>query len=150
MKVITHQGDVDAPCDRAFAYVADYRTVPRWFFAVRRFDPLSEQTEGVGATFAAEMTIGPKTMKSTVQITEWVENERIRLESIDGMVTDSTWSFRDNGHGGTVLDVRFGYALPGGLAGRALAAIVEPVVGQAVRHTESTLREQVLASRSLG
>lgn len=147
MKVITHRGDVDAPRASVFAYVADYRTIPGWFFALRRFEPLTEQTEGVGATFAAELTIGPKTLKSTVQVTEWVENERIRLQSIDGLTTDSTWVFSGDGER-SELEVRFGYALPGGLAGRALAAVIEPVVGQAVRHTESTLREQVLAARA--
>lgn len=141
MPVIEHSAAADIPRERAFAYVDDYRTVPSWMFGIRSFEPLGDISHGLGATFAAEMQIGPKTLRSTVEVTEWTENESLTLSSVDGLSTTSTWSFADTEDGGTRLDVKFAYSFPGGLAGRALGMIVEPVVGQAIRHTEASLRK---------
>ncbi|WP_347955918.1 SRPBCC family protein [Gordonia aichiensis] len=129
--------------ERVFAYVDDYRNVPGWMFGVTEFMPTTEQTSGLGATYAACMKIGPKALKSTLQVTEWVENEVVVLSSIAGFDVETGWRFADGPDGATVVDVNFDYRLPGGLAGRALGAIIEPVVGQAVRQTESALRAAV-------
>ena len=53
----------------------------------------------------------------------------------------------DTPDGQTRLDVVFRYSLPGGMAGKLLGAVVEPVVGQAIRHTESALRSQLEAAQ---
>lgn len=143
MPLIEHSAVADTERSRAFAYVDDYRTVPTWMFGIRSFDPVGDVTHGLGATYAAAMQIGPKTLRSTLEVTEWVENETLTLSSVDGFATTSTWSFTDAPDGGTRLDVRFAYTFPGGLAGRAVGAIVEPVVGQAIRYTESTLRREL-------
>ncbi|GAC68235.1 SRPBCC family protein [Gordonia soli] len=142
-RVLHHTGH--SPIDRAqaFDYVTDHRTIPNWFYALREFEPVTDHTRGLGARFDARMVIGPTSVASTVEITEWIEGERIRLTSVDGLSTDSTWTFADTDADGTELTVQFSYALPGGLAGRALATIIEPVVGQAIRHTDATLRKQL-------
>ncbi|AZG45303.1 SRPBCC family protein [Gordonia insulae] len=142
MATIRHQSVVDVPRDRVFAYVNDYQNVPNFMYGVTRFDPTSETTEGVGSTFAVAMNAGPKTLKSTVQTVEWVENEVIRLESIEGFSANTTWRFAD-ADGGTEVAVEFGYTLPGGLAGRALGSILEPFMGQAIKQTEANLSQQV-------
>lgn len=146
MPVIEHSAITDSPRDRAFAYVDDYRTVPKWMFGIRSFEPIGDIDHGLGARFAAEMQIGPKTLRSTLEVTEWIENETLTLSSVEGLSTTSTWSFADTEDGGTRLDVEFAYSFPGGLAGRALGAIVEPVVGQAIRHTETSLRKGLLSA----
>ncbi|EGD56970.1 SRPBCC family protein [Gordonia neofelifaecis] len=133
----------EAPRDRVFAYVDDYRHVPSWMFGVTKFTPVTEQTSGLGATYEASMKIGPKNLKSTLRVTEWVENETVVLTSIAGFDVQTGWRFADGDDGRTVVDAYFDYRLPGGLAGRALGAIIEPVVGQAVKQTESALRAAV-------
>ncbi|MDJ0395256.1 SRPBCC family protein [Rhodococcus sp. G-MC3] len=145
MALIEHTAVSDCTRTHAFGYVDDYRTIPKWMFGVRSFEPVGDVSHGLGATFAAAMQIGPKTLRSTLRVTEWIENESLTLSSIDGISTTSTWAFSDTDDGGTRLDVKFAYSLPGGLAGRALGALVEPVVGQAIRQTESTLRKQLEA-----
>lgn len=131
--------------DFAFAYLDDYRNVPLWMFGVTRFEPTGAITSGLGATYDAAMQIGPKTLKSVVHVTEWIPNRTLTLESVEGLANSSTWSLEDAEDGRTRLTVAFRYALPGGIAGKVLGAVVEPVVGQAIRQTESALRSRLEA-----
>ncbi|MGB3696642.1 MAG: SRPBCC family protein [Gordonia sp. (in: high G+C Gram-positive bacteria)] len=144
MGEVTHEAVVNGPRDQVFAYVNDYANVPEYFFGVSRFTPTTDRTEGLGAVFETALKVGPKELKSTVECTGWVENELIQLESISGFGADSTWTFADGEQAGTtVLTVRFGYTLPGGLAGKVLGGLIGPFAEQAVRHTESRVREAV-------
>jgi uncharacterized membrane protein len=88
------------------------------------------------------MNVGPKALKATLEVTEFVENEMFRLESVKGFSAGTVWRFEDTGTG-TDVKVELSYDLPGGIAGRALGAIIEPVVGQAVRQTDSALRSEL-------
>ncbi|MFT4044467.1 MAG: SRPBCC family protein [Gordonia sp. (in: high G+C Gram-positive bacteria)] len=133
---------VEVPRAHVFAYINDYANVPKYMFGVSRFEPTTEQTSGLGAVFDSAMTIGPKTFGSTVEITEWEQDEVIRLESIAGFSVTTVWRFADDGDA-TVLDAEFDYRLPGGLGGRALKAIIEPFVGQAIKQTKENLRTQL-------
>lgn len=142
MGVVRHSSEVKATRERAFAYVNDHRHVPDWMFGVKKFEPVSETTYGLGATFDVVMNVGPKALKATLEVTEFVENEIVRLESINGFSAATVWRFADSG-AGTAVEAELSYDLPGGIAGRALGAIIEPVVGQAVRHTDSALRSQL-------
>lgn len=146
MPVIEHSASADVPRSHAFAYVDNYRNVPQWMFGIQSFKSVGDVDHGLGAIYAAEMHIGPKTLRSTLRVTEWVQDEILTPSSVEGFPTVSTWAFSDGEDGNTKLDVHFSYTFPGGLAGRALSALVEPVVGQAIRHTESTLRKELHAS----
>lgn len=128
------------PVEAGFTYVDDYRNVPAWMFGVTKFTPIGAQTQGLGATFDATMQLGPKALHSKVRITQWEENRLITLESVDGISNRSSWRFAPTVDGHTELTVDFDYALPGGIIGKALSKIVEPIVGTAIKYTESTLR----------
>ena len=65
-----------------------------------------------------------------------------RAAYIAGFRATSSWTFTDLGHA-TRLDVDFGYRLPGGIAGRTLGMLIEPVVGTAIRQTEHELRTRL-------
>ncbi|RPA10190.1 SRPBCC family protein [Gordonia sp. OPL2] len=142
MGTIRQRSAVEVPREQVFAYVNDYQNVPKFMFGVTRFAPTSEKTSGLGSTFDVAMDLGPKTLKSTVETVEWVENEFIRLESVKGFSANTTWRFADDGDG-TAVAVEFEYTLPGGIAGRALGAVIEPLLGQAIRQTEANLTKQV-------
>lgn len=143
MALIEHSAVADVPRDVAFSYVEDYSNVPDWMFGIRSFTPVGDTDRGLGAVYDARMQIGPKVLRSRLRITEWIENRSLTLTSVEGFSTTSTWSFADTDDGATRLDVEFAYYFPGGLAGRAIAALVEPVVGQAIRHTETSLRKSL-------
>ncbi|MHA4848259.1 SRPBCC family protein [Rhodococcus sp. MSC1_016] len=140
---IHHTAVAQAPLAACFAYLDDYTHVPSWLFGITQFDPVGEPVRGLGAVYNAAMRVGPKTLGSVVEITAWEENALIQLDSIDGLTTHSQWRFEAVSEEATRLTVDFHYELPGGLAGKALARIVEPFVAQAIRHTDATLRRQV-------
>lgn len=143
MTTIRHRALARAPRKVVFDYVNDYTTVPKWMFGVTKFEPVTDITSGVGATFDATMKIGPKSLSTTLRTTEWIENELVVLESVAGLSVSTRWAFSDDDADVTAAQVEFNYSLPGGIAGRALAALVEPVVGQAIKQTEASLVAQV-------
>ncbi|MFD6860286.1 SRPBCC family protein [Rhodococcus sp. NPDC060086] len=140
---VRHSAVATVPVDVAFGYIDDHRTVPDWMFGVARFEPVGDRTHGLGARFDATMRVGPKNLDSRVEIVEWDRSKAIVLSSISGFRTLSSWRFTELGNEQTRLDVVFGYELPGGLAGRALGKLIEPIVGTAVRQTEQALRSQL-------
>ena len=139
---VRHSAVAAVPLDIAFAYVDDHRTVPEWMFGVSRFEPVGAQVSGLGAVFDAAMQIGPKSLDTRLEVVEWERDRIIVLNSVAGFRTSSSWTFTDLGDSSR-LDVDFGYELPGGLAGRALGMLIEPVVGTAVRQTEHALRTRL-------
>ncbi|MFT4126791.1 MAG: SRPBCC family protein [Gordonia sp. (in: high G+C Gram-positive bacteria)] len=145
MSEVKHKAVVDAPREQVFAYVSTYQNVPEYMFGITKFEPVTAETRGVGATFATEMNVGPKTLKSTVKTIEYTENEYLELTSVEGFSSGSSWRFADAGEGQTEVDVRFSYALPGGLAGKVLKPILETFMGQAVKATEKNIREKAPA-----
>lgn len=140
---IRHAGVARVPIDVAFAYIDDYQTVPDWMFGISEFTPVGEFTQGLGATFDTVMHIGPKQLRSRVEISEWVENEVITVSSLDGITNASTWRFTAQDDDHTELSVDFAYQLPGGLAGKALGRLVEPIVETAITSTENKLRRNL-------
>ncbi len=143
MTTINHSATAQVRLSDAFAYVADYRSVPDWFFGITRFHPQGALDYGLGATFDSEVKIGPKAIGSVVKITEFEQDRLITLESISGFKTASRWAFEELDGDRTRLSVEFSYFLPGGLAGKALGLVIEPFAVQAVRHTDATLRRNL-------
>ncbi len=143
MTTINHTATASVPLSTAFAHVADYRTVPQWFFGISRFVPQGEKDYGLGATYDSAVKIGPKELGSVVEVTEFEEDRLITLTSIAGFRTASRWNFRAVDEDTTELAVEFTYELPGGLAGKALGRIIEPFAAQAVKHSEAALRRDL-------
>lgn len=140
---ISHAATAAVPIDVAFGYVDDHHTVPDWMYGVSMFEPVEECENGLGSVYNTAMQIGPMTVHSTLEVTEWAENDRITLSSIAGFGTFSTWAFEALGDEETRLSVVFGYELPGGLAGMALGRLIAPFVGTAIRHTETALQRNL-------
>lgn len=143
MTTIHHTISLAVPLSTAFVHVADYRTVPQWFFGISRFVPRGEQDYGLGATYDSAVKIGPKEIGSVVQVTEFEEDRIITMTSIEGFKTTSRWSFTSVDDDHTELAVEFTYDLPGGLAGKALGMLIEPFAVQAVKASEAALRRDL-------
>lgn len=133
-----------APTDvpTTFDYVADSSNTPKWFYGIKKFQPLTEQTRGLGATFETEVHMGA-TLKSTVECIEYVENEIFTIESTKGIQNKSRWTFSPAGDGGTEISCEFSYHLGSGIAGAALSRLVEPFVAITVKHTTNSLVAQL-------
>ncbi len=121
----------------AFGYVADYRTVPRWVLGIERFEPVGEQTRGVGAEFDVTARFGVR-LHARIRAVEWVEDEVIAMESVKGVHLRSRFSFADDG-AGTRVTAEVLYRLPRGPAGKVLDRAVGPFVSRAVDHANHAL-----------
>jgi uncharacterized membrane protein len=142
---IHHEGVCEAPIELAFAYLDDYRNTTEWMFGLSRFEPVGEQDHGLGAEFDGAFQVKPVKLHSTVKVTEWKQDEVIGMESIKGFHNWSTWRFRAEGPTRTKIEVTFSYELPGGLAGKAMGRVLEPIVAMSVRHSDEALRREIEA-----
>ena len=143
---IHHVGTCDAPVSTAFAYLDDYRNATSWMFGLSRFEPADgHRDQGLGSVFHGTFSVKPVKLSSTIEITEWEQDEVISFESVKGFRNWSTWRFHDAGAEGTRITVKFSYELPGGLAGKAMGRALEPIVAMSVRHSDEALRRNIEA-----
>ena len=142
---IHHEGFCGAPVDVAFAYVDDYRHTTDWMFGLADFEPTGDVVHGLGAEFAGTFAVKPVKLHSTIKVTEWVQDSVIAFESVKGFRNWSTWRFSAEGPERTKVSVVFSYELPGGLAGKAMGRVLEPIVTLSLRHSDEALRKQIEA-----
>jgi len=142
---IHHEGLCAAPVDVAFAYVDDYRNATDWMFGLAAFEPAGEQVQGLGAVFDGTFAVKPVKLHSTIKVTEWKQDSIIAFESINGFRNWSSWQFEPVEPAKTRIAVTFSYELPGGLAGKALGRVLEPIVMLSLRHSDESLRKEIEA-----
>jgi uncharacterized membrane protein len=140
---IHYEGSCAAPVDVAFGYVDDYRNATKWMFGLSEFAPVGDKEHGLGAVFRGTFHVKPVKLHSTVECTDWKQDEVIAFESIKGFKNSSIWTFTADGPAHTKVSVHFSYELPGGLAGRAMGKALEPIVAVSVRHSDEALRKQI-------
>ncbi|WP_306363345.1 SRPBCC family protein [Nocardia sp. CC227C] len=137
--------DCAASAESAFAYVNDYRNLPKFITEISAFTPLTEQTEGVGATFDGTIQLGPVTLHSTIEIVRHEENFAIGVKSIKGFEIESTFLFHAEGEHACTVDAIVDYRVPGGIAGKLLGKTIEPFVKMAVKNSTHHLTTQIAA-----
>lgn len=140
--VVEQSVEIDAPVSQVFAYVDDFTTTKDWMYGLTKIDPVTEQLRGVGAQYDGVMKVGVP-LRARIQCTAWEQDSLIELTSVKGIQTTQRWSFTDLGGDRTRVDAWVSYTLPGGPAGRTIAAAVKPVVGIAVKHTSEALVRNV-------
>lgn len=112
------------PVGEVFGYVEEWTHAAEFTENLLSWQPTSERTDGVGATFAATMRIGPTTQRSTLEIVRREVDAEIAWESRAGFEQQGAYTFAAEGGGtrvGFVLDV----TLPGGIAGRLIGKVME-------------------------
>jgi len=135
---IVRTASCTAPVEVTFAYVADHRNIARWMPAIERFDPVGERIAGVGAIFDVTAHFGLR-LHTRIRAVEWVEERTIAMESVTGIAVATRFGFEPAGPDRTTVTAEVDYALPGGLAGRAMGAVMTPVVRQALDHAQHRL-----------
>ena len=86
-------------------------------------------------------TYGDRKLDLETGLADRAASERV-LDEIGERALEVALSYAD-ANPGTEVQVEFEYKLPGGLGGRALGAILEPFVGQAIKQTDGNLRSQL-------
>jgi uncharacterized protein YndB with AHSA1/START domain len=71
--------EIAAPPERIWPFFIDPEKVLQWSITLRKFEFTGEQRHGAGTPLYIEEKAGGPLMKMNFEITEWVENERIRL-----------------------------------------------------------------------
>lgn len=143
--IVEHTVEIAAPVSDVFAYVDDYSLTKDWIYGLHHMEPVGEQTQGLGARFDGVMKLGVS-LTSRIECTGWEKDRLIEMTSISGIRNTQRWTFTDLGSDRTRVDARISYSLPGGPAGRAMAAAVKPVIGVAVKHTSDALVRNVQRS----
>jgi len=141
---IHKETDCDAPIDKVFAYITDYRNVPEWLYGISKFVPITELDRGVGATFDGTIHLGA-TLHSTIATTAFEEGKLFEMDSVKGFKNTSRWTFESLGENETRIIADVSYSVPGGIAGKALGKVIEPFVKIAVKHSSEHLAKNVSA-----
>ncbi|GAA2400302.1 hypothetical protein GCM10009856_05790 [Mycolicibacterium llatzerense] len=129
------------PVDAVFSYMVDYRKMPEWVFGIKRITPVGDLEYGAGAVYEGALDLGPKTLSSTFEVTNWRTDDMIVLASIGGFDFTSTVRFTALGAAQTQIDIELSYKFGGGLAGKALARTLEPLILLVLQHSERSLQD---------
>lgn len=146
MPHIHHEGQAEAPVNVLFDYVDDASNTVDWLFGLTRFDPVTDQLSGLGATYDGTFSVKPIKLHSSVRVTEWEKDKIITIESYKGFQLKTKWNFSSTGPETSQVVVDFYYELPGGLAGKAMGKAMEPIVALSIRHSDDNLRKHVKAA----
>lgn len=136
--IIEETVEIEAPVSEVFAYLDDFTNAKDWLYGLKEIRPVGEQLQGVGATYEGVMKLGVS-LSSRLRCTAWEKDKLLEIDSVQGIENTQRWSMTPLGQDRTKLDVWISYSLPGGPAGRAMAAAVKPLVGVAVKHTSERL-----------
>ena len=103
MANVTVTRRIDAPADVVFRAVADVEQFSQAVPGILRVEFLSEVKSGVGARFRETRMMMGREASTELEITEYVENERVRIVSeAGGALWDTVFSVAPDG-GGTEL-----------------------------------------------
>jgi uncharacterized membrane protein len=142
MSHITVSEDIAAPLNTVFDYVDEHTNTTKYMKDLTLWKPVGANAHGKGAKFAVAMKAGPMTLSSIVDITTWTENSAIGWTSVEGFKQKGKWTFASRGDG-TVATFDMEYELPGGIAGRMVSRVAEPIVRGNIEQSVRNLRSQV-------
>jgi len=120
-----------------FACVADYQVAPLFIDGLERLSPLTEVTSEEGARFEAVMRVGPKTFRTTVEITEYDPDHLVTWASAGGQQQHLTFKLVPDGESTKVL-LEVSYERLSGFTGVLMAPVVEETVRA---HAHGALRK---------
>jgi len=149
MGKITITKVIESPVEKVFAYVDDYHNTTKYMKDLTKWQPTGDRTHGKGSEFEVGMRAGPTTLTSTVTITTWTENRTIGWTSTQGFKQTGRWSFKPKGDD-TEATFEMDYEFGGGLAGKMLGRVAEPIVRANLEHSVATLKTttEKLATRT--
>lgn len=130
---------VEVEPKQLFVFGTDYRQMPSWVFGLDRMTPVGTQTHGVGAVYEGAVDLGPVVLRSTAEITEWVEDQRISVQSRAGFTFAASVVLVPDGPRRTRVTLAVNYG-DNGLAARGFAKMIEPIVHLGLRHSVANLR----------
>lgn len=137
MPAIKRRASVSSRAEDAFEYVADWRNFSNYIPMFVEPEATSLVQYGPGTSLELTMLLGDKVqMRTTLDIVDFVKNQRIVLKSFRGIRTKTTWTFKDIG-GKVLVTLDFEYEIPATMNLRedeklALAKTIEDAWGKSL------------------
>lgn len=116
--------DIAVPVEVAFDYVANPQNGLKFMPNFTKFQPVGPVEHGKGAQVEAAGTMFGVNYKTTLEIIEFVPNQKFVSRSTEGVKSTSTWLFKSNAEGGTEVTFASDYTLPGSFLGRLMDKLV--------------------------
>ena len=142
---------IDAPPRVVFETVSDISNFSRAVPHIQRVEFLTDRKKGAGTRFRETRLMRGREATSELEITEFVENERVRFESdAGGAIWDSLFTVAPAATGaGTRLELHM-EARPYTLVSRLLGPLMKRLVGKAVAQDMEAVREYCEEAASPG
>src|SRR5690349_17661171 len=109
MGSVTTSTTIDAEITSVFDYVSDYRNATRYSRDLKKWEPVTEVTDDIGAQFDAALQLGPKSFDSRVEINSRSDPEHFGWSSISGFIHSGRYDLTDLGDGRTEVTFHFDY-----------------------------------------
>lgn len=132
MSQINVQRTINAPLETVFKTVADIRQFSEAIDHITNVEFLTEQQVGLGTRFRETRLMKGKQHSTTLEVTEYVENERIRMVADEGgTVWDTVFTVRRDDES-TLLDMTMD-ARPHKLLAKIVTPFIKGMVAKFVK-----------------
>jgi len=121
MATVTKSININAPVDKVFAYVSDPMNIPDWMVGMMEVSDVTGSGVGMRYHWKYKMIGVPFGGASTR--TEHVPNERIVVESKEGIASTFTFTFAPH-EGGTKAALQADYTIPLPVLGKLAEKLV--------------------------
>lgn len=108
---------INVRVEDAFEYVADWRNFQGFLPMFSQIEASSVVQYGVGTTLDTMLALGRVEVRTSLNITDFIKNQRIVIKASKGIRMRTEWEFKDLG-GRCMIMFSFDYDLPPGLAFR--------------------------------
>ena len=105
---------IQCPVDKAFDYISDWQNLKSFMSNILDITPISFVQYGPGAAFDTVFKVGGANIPTTLEVLEFVRNQRLILHSRQGLKVTGGWEFKPVS-GGTSISFSLQYELPPGL-----------------------------------
>jgi|GEM_PF-1900278 len=147
MPAIKRKASIASRVEDAFEYVADWHNFSNYIPMFVDMEATSLVQYGPGTSLDLTMLLGNKVqMRTAIDITDFVKNQRIVFKSMRGVRTKTTWQFKDIG-GKALVTLDFEFELPATMSLRedermALAKTIEDAWGKSLDMLKWILESQ--------
>ena len=138
---------IAATPEHIWPFFVDPERVLQWSITFREFQFVGDQKSGVGTRLYIEEKASGPLMKMNFEITEWVENERVRLKMISGAPLKSyeqLWTLARTGSG-TEFTFFEEIVFPLGIIGQLIGSVGQGSSNRFVAEMQSKLKSLVEA-----
>ena len=146
---IAEKVDVAAPRELVWDQVSDPARVLDFFAGVTRWEVEGEQRTGLGARYRMLMRVGSAEVGGLIEVVESQPECDLAWTSVTGIDQRGRWRLRGAPDGGTRVELRLQFDVPGrGVSSWLAEQLAVPIVRGNVRRTLAQLKRAVEHERA--